>query len=139
MRNGTLALPEYDKKVHGGVLEIVMRSSDLESPRTTWTKVMEYYRRSIDYFSLSRNWCSSLVSGEPDNYRFFRYAFATCLLDDGYFDYAPDSNHQYGTVEWFDEFDLAGTADTTWLGLPWIPRRLRPGSRVSGDVTFRAA
>jgi hypothetical protein len=57
-----------------------------------------------------------VVQGEPDNYRFFRYAFATCLLDDGYFDYAPIGKIQYGTVEWFDEFDLAGTAGTDWLG-----------------------
>lgn len=114
--SGSLNLPEYNQKVNGGVLEIIMRSSDLVSPRTPWNKVMQYYQRSMTYF-LEPKIVLFLVRGETDNYRFFRYAFATCLLDDGYFDYAPESKYQYGTVEWFDEFDLAGAADTNWLGL----------------------
>ena len=114
--NGALDLPEYDKQVHGGILEIVMRSSDLVSPRTPWNRTLERYRRSMTYF-VEPKLLLFLVQGEPDNYRFFRYAFSTCLLDDGYFDYAPDNGFDYGTVEWFDEFDLAGKADTNWLGL----------------------
>ncbi len=113
---GPLNLPEYDRKVHGGLLEIVMRSTDLDKPRTAWIHVMGWYRRSMTYFS-DPNITLFLVGGEPDNWRFFRYAFATCLMNDGYFDYGPSSEHQYGTVEWFDEFDLAGTAGTDWLGL----------------------
>jgi hypothetical protein len=113
---GRWALPEYDNQVDGGLLELVMRSSDLEGrPRTGWNTVMTYYRRSMSYFR-DPDLTMFVVQGEPDNYRFFRYAFATCLLDDGYFDYAPIGNIQYGTVEWFDEFDLAGTAGTDWLG-----------------------
>ena len=114
--SGALDLPEYDKQVHGGILEIVMRSSDLVSPRTPWNRTLERYRRSMTYF-VEPKLLLFLVLGEPDNYRFFRYAFSTCLLDDGYFDYAPDNGFDYGTVEWFDEFDLAGKADTNWLGL----------------------
>jgi len=109
-------LPEYDNKIHGGLIEIVMRSSDLEgSPRTNWSHAMTYLQRSEDYF-LDPDLTTFVVSGEPDNYRFFRYSFATCLLSNAYFDYAPLGNIQYGTVEWFDEFDLAGTAGTDWLG-----------------------
>jgi hypothetical protein len=114
---GRWDLPEYDQKIHGGLLELVMRSSDLEgAPRTGWNTVMTYYRRSMRYF-LDPDLTMFVVLGEPDNYRFFRYSFATCLMDDGYFDYAPIGREQYGTVEWFDEFDLAGAADTSWLGL----------------------
>jgi hypothetical protein len=110
-------LPEYDKQVHGGLLELVMKSSDLKlaKPKTPWSQKLTYYRRSMSYFR-DPNLTMFVVQGEPDNYRFFRYSFATCLLDDAYFDYAPYSNY-YGTVEWFDEFDLAGTATTSWLGL----------------------
>ena len=108
--------PEYDKKVDGGMLELVMWSSDLVgTPRTAWNHILIQYRRSMGYFR-DPNLTFFLVKGEPDNYRFFRYSFATCLLDDGYFDYAPTGYEQYGTVEWFDEFDLAGTAETDWLG-----------------------
>ncbi len=113
---GRWALPEYDQEVDGGLLERVMRSSDLEGkPKTPWSQTIRNYRRSMDYF-LNPDLTVFVVVGESDNYRFFRYSFATCLLNDGYFEYAPLGPYQYGTVEWFDEFDLAGTADTTWLG-----------------------
>jgi hypothetical protein len=118
---GRWDLPEYDKQVHGGLLEIVMLSSDLEGkPRTLWRHTLEFYRRSAKYF-LEPDMTMFLVKGERDNWRFFRYSFATCLLDDGYFDYVPNDGYQYGTVEWFDEFDLAGTAGTDWLGLAIDP------------------
>lgn len=114
---GTWALPEYDRQVDGGLLERAMRSSDLESkPRTPWEQTMRNYRRSMDYF-LNPDLTMFVVVGERDNYRFLRYSLATCLMNDGYFDYAPVGSYQYGTVEWFDEFDLAGTAGTDWLGL----------------------
>lgn len=113
---GPLNLPEYNQQVHGGLFEIVMRSTDLDKPRTDWKDIMRFYRRSMTYFA-EPNMTLFLVRGEPDNWRFLRYSFATCLMNDGYFDYAPNSNYQYGTVEWFDEFDLAGTAGTDWLGL----------------------
>ena len=113
---GPLQLPEYNRQVHGGVLEIVMRSSDLlGKPRTDWKDTMRFYRRSMEYFK-SPNMTLFIVKGEPDNWRFMRYSLATCLMQDGYFEYVPDDNYQYGTVEWFDEFDLAGTAGTDWLG-----------------------
>jgi len=47
-------------------------------------------------------------------YQFFRYGFASCLMDDGYFDFSPDST--YDNIAWFDEYDLAGQASTDWLG-----------------------
>lgn len=113
---GPLQLPEYHMQVHGGLLEIVMRSSDLlGKPRTDWKDTMRYYRRSMEYFK-QPNMTMFIVKGEPDNWRFMRYSLATCLMQDGYFEYVPDDNYQYGTVEWFDEFDLAGTAGTDWLG-----------------------
>jgi hypothetical protein len=125
---GRWALPEYDRQVDGGLLERAMRSSDLEGkPRTPWDQTMRNYRRSMDYF-LNPDLTMFVVVGEPDNYRFLRYSLATCLMNDGYFDYGPLERHQYGTVEWFDEFDLAGTAGTDWLGRaidappssPWV-------------------
>jgi hypothetical protein len=113
---GRWALPEYDKKVDGGLLERVMRSEDLKGkPKTPWDQTIRNYRRSMDYF-LNPDLTIFVAEGEDDNYRFLRYSLATCLLNDGYFEYAPLGRHQYGTVTWFDEFDLAGTAGTDWLG-----------------------
>ncbi len=109
-------LPEYHNKIHGGLIEIVMRSTDLEGkPRTLWKHALTYLHRSEGYF-LDPDLTTFVVSGEEDNYRFHRYAFATCLLSNAYYDYAPSDRYLYGTVTWFDEFDLAGTAGTDWLG-----------------------
>ena len=107
-------LPEYDKQIHGGLLERIMTASDLIQERTPWATAKRYYFNSMKYFKAPKV-VMFVAQGEPDNYRFFRYAFATCLLNDGYFEYAPYDYH-YGTVEWFDEFDLAGRSDTNWLG-----------------------
>ena len=123
---GPLQLPEYHMQVHGGLLEIVMRSSDLlDRPRTLWNDTMRHYRRSMEYFR-QPNMTMFIVKGEPDNWRFLRYSLATCLMQDGYFEYVPDDNYQYGTVEWFDEFDLAGTAGTDWLGRAIDPPQDEP-------------
>lgn len=44
------------------------------------------------------------VSGTADDYQFFRYAFTSCLLDDGYFSFT-DRTQGYSSVPWFDEYD----------------------------------
>src|SRR5512140_1471663 len=45
------------------------------------------------------------VHGQATNYQFFRYAFASCLLDDGYFCFTDEAK-EYSSVAWFDEFDF---------------------------------
>lgn len=108
-------LPEYDQQIHGGLLERVMTSSDLIQERTPWATTRRYYFNSMEKYFQDPKIVMFVAQGEPDNYQFFRYAFATCLLHGGYFEYAPYDYH-YGTVEWFDEFDLSGRSDTEWLG-----------------------
>jgi hypothetical protein len=46
------------------------------------------------------------VHGDPRDYRFMRYALASCLLDDGYFSFT-DKAKGYSSVPWFDEYDVA--------------------------------
>jgi hypothetical protein len=51
------------------------------------------------------------MKGKPTDYKTFRYGFASTLMDDG------TSGSIYETeVIWFDEFDVAGTKNTSWLG-----------------------
>jgi len=45
------------------------------------------------------------VHGASADFRFFRYAFTSCLLDDGYFCFTA-SDHGYSSVAWFDEFNF---------------------------------
>lgn len=109
---GGWKLQEYDQQVEGGLLERIME----DTADRPWDRIMTYYRRSMTYMR-DPKLMVVVVQGDPTNYKFFRYSFATCLMDDGYFDYAPHRYH-YGTVEWFDEFDVAGTRGSDWLGQP---------------------
>lgn len=61
-----------------------------------------------------------------EKYQYVRYTMATTLMNDGY--YAPSANKQYNVAhfQWFDEYDLAGTADTTWMGLAVDLPQLEP-------------
>ena len=59
------------------------------------------------------------VHGDPTDYRFFRYAYASCLLDDGYFCFTANDK-EYSSVTWFDEFDFKlGAATTPPPTGPW--------------------
>ena len=45
------------------------------------------------------------VWGTPTNYRFFRFAFTSSLLDYGYFSFT-DVAKPYSSVPWFDEYNV---------------------------------
>ena len=109
---GRRDLPEYDQQVEGGLLENVMDSTRNDH----WPTVITKYRRMMSYLKAPGIMIFA-VHGHPTDYKFFRYTFATCLLNDGYFEFSPNNGYAYGSVEWFDEFDLAGRASTSWLGV----------------------
>jgi hypothetical protein len=114
--NGVWDLKEYDKQVEGGLLERIMARDRSFEANKGWNRLYEVYRWSIDYLRTTPILFFNVI-GDPDDYQFFRYAFATCLMGDGFFDYSPKDFH-YGTVEWFDEFDRAGRDTTSWMGVP---------------------
>ena len=64
------------------------------------------------------------VHGNPADYRLFRYAYASCLLDDGYFSFT-DKSREYSSVPWFDEYDyklgnaLSGPPTVAWSQGVW--------------------
>ena len=82
----------------------------------SWDVMMQRYRRVVGRINNRSNLMFNQL-GRPTDYQSFRYGFASCLMDDAHFSYSNPSRN-YGTVEWFDEFDLAGTSDTKWLGRP---------------------
>jgi hypothetical protein len=52
--------------------------------------------------------------GDPADYQSFRYGFASCLMNDGYYSFTNTAVGYYG-VQWFDEYNAKlGTA----VGLP---------------------
>ena len=110
-----LASPEYSGRLGAAFLEAQMgKSWSLE----TWAGWMPMMQR---YFTVAANLKAPAlvgfnVSGKVTDYRFFRYAFTSCLLGDGYFSFT-DSAVGYSSVPWFDEYEVA-------LGAPSEPATL---------------
>lgn len=120
-----LDLKEYKNQLNGGILERVMGLDRTIESSKGWPTLFTYYGWTMEYFVEPKIVIFN-VEGDVDDYQFFRYAFATCLMNDAFFDYSPANEYIFGTVEWFDEFDLAGKADTNWLGLSVSDPPTRP-------------
>jgi hypothetical protein len=113
-----LSSPEYRKKLDASFIEGWMGKSWSPETRRGWSAALKLYRDTLanlpDGAIVGVN-----VWGAPDDYRFFRYAFASCLLDDGYFAFT-DKTKGYSSVTWFDEFDVAlGRATTPPPAAAW--------------------
>jgi hypothetical protein len=100
----TSKLDEYRGQVHGGVIEsIIGRSWSYES-RTGFAGMMKAYRRTMGALAAPKLAIFS-QSGSVTNYQAFRYGFAACLMDDGYYAFNNDAK-PYSGVNWFDEFNV---------------------------------
>lgn len=71
--------------------------------RQGWTAAMALYRTTKANL-IPGGMISVNVHGAADDFHFFRYAFASCLLDDGYFAFSEKTG-AYSSVAWFDEYD----------------------------------
>jgi hypothetical protein len=107
-----LASPEYRGQLGAAFLEAQMGKSWSLETWAGWVPMMQRY------FTVAANLKAPAlvgfnVSGKTTDYRFFRYAFTSCLLGDGYFSF-NDSAVGYSSVPWFDEYEVA-------LGAPSEP------------------
>jgi hypothetical protein len=68
-----------------------------------WGKMMERYRAVLKNTRPPKI-VGFNIWGSPTDYRFFRYGYTSCLLDDGYFSFT-DKSMEYSSVSWFDEYD----------------------------------
>ncbi|HMH17903.1 MAG TPA: putative glycoside hydrolase [Burkholderiales bacterium] len=98
-----LANAQWRGQLDGGILEAQMGLSWSLETRAGWGKMMERYRAVLHNTRPPRI-VGFNVHGSPTDYRFFRYAYASCLLDDGYFSFT-DKAREYSGVTWFDEYD----------------------------------
>jgi hypothetical protein len=118
-----LANPEWRGQLDGGILEAQMGLSWSLETRAGWGKMMERYRAVLRNTKPPRI-VGFNVHGDPKDYRFFRYAYASCLLDDGYFSFT-DKSREYSSVPWFDEYDhklrnaLSGPPAAAWSQEVW--------------------
>jgi hypothetical protein len=118
-----LANPQWQGQLDGGLLEGQMGLSWSLETWSGWGKMMERYRAVLKNTRPPRI-VGFNVHGSPTDYRFFRYAYASCLLDDGYFSFT-DKSVVYSSVPWFDEYDhklgnaRSGPPATAWSQEVW--------------------
>jgi len=98
-----LSEPEYTGRLQGAFLEALMGKSYSIEGRQGWDAMMKRYFGVFPNL-LPPKLVGFNIAGLPDDYRFFRYGFASCLLGDGYFSYT-DAKVGYSSVVWFDEYD----------------------------------
>jgi hypothetical protein len=107
---GAAAVPDgYRNMANGGVLEAIIGKSYSADTWGGWKAMMKEYTTIMQVVSEPRlvifnQW------GDPEDYQSFRYGFAACLMNDGYYSFTSNSTGYYG-VQWFDEYD-------TKLGFP---------------------
>ncbi len=114
-----LSSTEYSGKLQGVFLEGLMGKWWSIEARSGWHKMMRHY------FTASQNTSPPHivgfnVAGSPANKRFFRYAFTSCLMGNGYFSFT-DKSKGYSDVPWFDEYDIElGKALESQRLAPWV-------------------
>jgi len=96
--------PEYSGKLQGAFMEAVIGASWSMERWKGWDAVMERYRSAIIH-TAEPHIVGFNVHGSKVDYQRMRYGLASCLLDDGYFSYT-DEDVEYGSVVWFDEYDV---------------------------------
>lgn len=99
-----LSSPEYKWRLQGAFLEGLMGRSWSIEKRLGWAKMMEHYH-AVFANLLEPKMVGFNVHGLADDYRFFRYAYCSALMDDGHFAYT-DEKAGYSSVPWFDEYDV---------------------------------
>lgn len=96
--------PEYTGQLHGVFMEaLIGKSWSLERWRG-WRQIMLRYRQNMLH-TKPPHLVGFNVWGRINDYQRMRYGLTSCLLDDGYYTYTDESK-PYGTVPWFDEFDI---------------------------------
>ncbi|HEU5079094.1 MAG TPA: Ig-like domain-containing protein [Opitutaceae bacterium] len=127
--DGFLRESQYAGLFSGALQEHAMgQTYSEESVANGWNQMMTSYRSLMDH-TIAPHLVIFSADGLPTDYAKFRYAFASALMEDGYFCYSPvnSTNHvTYGSVAWFDEYDLAGTSNTSWLGAAVDPKQRMP-------------
>jgi hypothetical protein len=96
-------LTEYQGKFDGGILEgLIGKNYSVENQG--WAPMMAHYRKTMAALG-GQKLAMFQMDGDPKDYRTFRYGFASCLLDDGYFTF-NDKSKGYSGIPQFDEYKV---------------------------------
>ncbi|HVU23022.1 MAG TPA: Ig-like domain-containing protein [Opitutus sp.] len=129
--DGFLRESQYQGLFSGALQEHALGQSYSEESLTDgWNVMMSSYRSLMDN-TIAPHLVIFSADGSATDYATFRYAFASALMEDGYFSFSAvnGTGHvTYSDVSWFDEYDLAGTSTTSWLGAAVDPKQRSPKS-----------
>jgi hypothetical protein len=100
-----LAYTEFKDKLGSAFLEGLMGKSYSLETWAGWTPMMQRYFNTLANLKAPKL-VGFNVHGSFTDYRFFRYAFASCLMGDGQFSFT-DAVAGYTNVPWFDEYEVA--------------------------------
>ncbi len=98
-----LSDPAWRGQLDGAFLEGLMGENWSLETTAGWPTMMARYHAAIAN-TRGPKIVGFNVTGNPGDLRFFRYAYASCLLDDGYFSFT-DPARGHSSVPWFDEYD----------------------------------
>jgi len=113
-----LSFAEYKGKLGAAFLEALMGKSYSLETWAGWTPMMQRYFNAMANLKAPKV-VGFNVHGAKTDYRFFRYAFASCRMGDGQFSYT-DAAAVYSNVPWFDEYEVAfGAAIDAPTLTPW--------------------
>ena len=115
-----LSIAAIKGQLDGAFLEAMMGKKWSVESWGGWAMMMDRYRKTIGAL---KDPSSGLVGfnvwGNTSDYRFFRYAYASCLMSNGYFSFT-DAAAGYSSVPWFDEYGCKlGTAGNEPPVGPW--------------------
>jgi hypothetical protein len=94
----------YQNMLNGGLLESMIGQSYSVETWGGWKGMMKDYNTAMQVTSAPKlvifnQW------GDPTDYQSFRYGFASCLMNDGYYSFSGNSQG-YDSLVWFDEFNV---------------------------------
>jgi hypothetical protein len=94
-------------QVNGGVIEGLIGPNWAVETWGGWDATLAWYRKAMASVLMPKLVIFHQM-GLPTDYQAMRYGLATCLMDDGYYQFvstASSSGGDYHAVMWFDEYD----------------------------------
>lgn len=93
----------YVGMAEGGLLETILGESWSTETWAGWQAMMTQYSRAMGALNAPKLLIFNQY-GSPTDYQAFRYGFASCLMNDGYYSFTDPSKGYTGVV-WFDEYN----------------------------------
>jgi len=107
-----LSIPQWNGKLGAAYLEGIMGLNWSIENSAGWVAMMQRYYNTVNN-TVAPHIIGFNVQNDPTNYSFFRYAYASCLMNNGYFSFT-DPTVGYSSIAWFDEYNVKlGTAIDT--------------------------